>query len=155
APWKDEIPIYKDYWPIVEASGRAREKFLSYLRVLADCGKYDVVLRPHPRENRQVYADWLATLPSDAAAGVTLSLNETISEAIMGADLEISCENCTTTMEAWLVGIPTVGLIFEKHPFSYTPEVGCLLPECEDPSGLVAMVDEALANPAQPDYAEG
>lgn len=155
APWKDEIPIYKDYWEIVESSGRGRERFLDHLRVLIECGKYDLVLRPHPRENRQFYVDWLATLPTELSSRVRLSLNETISEAIMGADLEISCENCTTTMEAWLVGIPTVGLVFEKHPFSYTPEVGSLLPECEDPAELVPMIDEALANPSQPDYAEG
>jgi len=155
APWKDEIPIYADYWNAVRAQKPGREKFLEFVETLLEADKYYVIVRPHPRENASFYEEWVARLPEKYRRQMRLAVKENITELIINCDLELSCENCTTALEAWVVGKPTVGLAFSRHPFSYTPEIAALLPECDDPSEIVSLVDAGLADPKQEAYTEG
>ncbi len=152
--WKHINSIYADYRGAIQANYSGRLEFLKHLDALMEADKYYLIVRPHPRENLNFYLDWYATLSPERQKHVRLGMKEDIFELIANADLELSCENCTTTMEAWICGKPTVGLTFRKHPFFYTPEVGRLLPECDKPQDVVKMVDQALANPAQAEYGE-
>jgi surface carbohydrate biosynthesis protein len=153
--WTHISPIYADYRGAIEASVKGRIRFLDHLSVLLAADKYHVIVRPHPREDPNFYFNWHQNVPAAQRSHLYLAFKDNISELIANCDLEISCENCTTTLEAWICKKPTVGLTFEKHPFFYTPEVARLLPECDDPASLVTMVDEALARPDQAAYAEG
>jgi len=153
--WTHVSPIYADYWRAIDASVTGRARFIEHLSALIAADKYHVIVRPHPREDPNFYLDWHQSLTVAQRQHLRLAFKENISELIVNSDLEISCENCTTTLEAWICKKPTIGLIFEKHPFFYTPEVAKLLPECDDPSRLVSMIDHALAHPAQEDYAAG
>lgn len=155
AQWKDEIPIYSDYKAAIRASYEGLHEFPPFLDALLAADKYFVIVRPHPREDPNFYLNWIETLDPAYRKNMRLALKDNITELVVNADIEVSCENCTTTLEAWIAGKPTVGLAFKKHPFFYTPEVAKLLPECEDPFQIVEMVDRALAEPAQQEYAEG
>lgn len=151
--WKTISPAYADYWGAIHANVRGRASLLRYLDALLAEEKYDVILKPHPREHPGLYRDYMAGLSEEKRARLRLADKEGITELILAADLEISCENCTTTMEAWIAGKPTIGLILEKHPLFYTPEVGALTPECSRPEDLTGLVEQALANPGQTEYA--
>lgn len=154
AAWTDISPAYADYWGAIHANFRGRAKLFGFLDALLAEEKYDVILKPHPREHPGIYREYLAKLSPSRQARLRLADREGITELILAADLEISCENCTTTMEAWIAGKPTIGLTFEKHPLFYTPEVGALTPECERPEKLAGLVEHALANPGQAEYTE-
>jgi surface carbohydrate biosynthesis protein len=153
AQWSHINPIYADYWGAINASVAGRLRFLDHLAALLAADKYHVIVRPHPREDPNFYREWYKTVPISQRDHLHIAFKDNISELIANSDLEISCENCTTTMEAWICKKPTIGLVFERHPFFYTPEVGRLLPECGDPDQLVGMVDNALKRPDQAEYA--
>lgn len=155
APWKDKIPIYADYKNAIKAHRAAQLKFPRFIDALIKQNKYEIIIRPHPREDPRHYLNWYDSIPAAEKKHVHLDNKSNITELILSCDLEISCENCTTTLEAWLAKKPTVGLTFEKHPMFYNPEICCMQPECDTPENLPAMVDHALANPDQSEHLEG
>ena len=110
AAWKDRIPIYQDYWRAIEGHATASRRILDHLDALVKAGDFDIVLRPHPREAVDRYAVWLAALPADQRARVTLDATSAITPLILGCDLEISCETCTTALESWIANKPAIVL---------------------------------------------
>jgi surface carbohydrate biosynthesis protein len=155
APWKDRIPYLKDYFGIVEAHYRYREKVLPHLGALLASEKYNVILRPHPRERLSYYDAWIAKLPAVQRALLRVDGETNITSLLLAADLAIGCENCNTTLEAWIAGTPAVELIFEKHPVLYTESVAKLTPHCTDAAKLVAIVEREMKNSDQKPYTEG
>ena len=156
AQWKDRISHYHDYWNAIEVNYRSRLRFLSFLEAILAADKFDVVLKTHPREDRTVYEEWLATMPPSSRAHLTyVPSDANITPLILNCDLEISCEKCTTAMESWVASKPTIELVFEKHPVFYDEAFSALNPLCDDPSRIVASVDEQLAAPAQTQFREG
>lgn len=155
APWKDKIAIYADYRNAIKAHRAAQKRFPEFIDALVKEDKYEIFIRPHPREDPRHYLSWYDQIPKSEKEHVHLANKSNITELILACDLEISCENCTTTLEAWMAGKPTVGLTFAKHPMFYTPEICSLQPECGSPGSLAAMVNRALADPEQPEHRQG
>lgn len=148
--WSSRIPLYRDYWGAVEASFKARARVFDYAAALAADDRYELVLRPHPREDAQPYADWLAALPAAARARVRLESEANITSLILDCDLEISCETCTTAIEAWVAGKPTLELIFFRHPLLYNAEHGAATTACDTPAALPGMVARILSEGEDP-----
>jgi surface carbohydrate biosynthesis protein len=154
--WKDQISFYADYWNAIEISYRSRLRFLDFLKAIVAPGKFDVVLKTHPRESRSVYEKFINELPAELQRHLTyVPSNANITPLILNCDLEISCEKCTTAMEAWMARKPTIELIFEKHPMFYDEAFSKLAPLCDSPEKIVAQIETVLANPEQVEYAEG
>lgn len=151
APWVERVPIMRNYRRSVEAHWHARKQLLVYLSALIDAEKYDITLRPHPNEDREFYRNWLETLPPERRKWLRFEPDAGITGLILDCDLEISCETCTTALESWIVGKPTIELIFQRDPLWYRSEHAAGSVECADPARLTALVDEALANPEQAD----
>lgn len=149
APWKDRIPTYQNYWQAIEANHESRKSSLAFLQELVSCGKYRVVLRPHPNENIQFYTRWLEGLEPGKRRAITLNAETNITELILSCDLEISCENCTTALESWIAGKPTIELVLEKHPLFFHPAIAALNVLCRNPADIVPLVEEQLSAPAQ------
>lgn len=144
AQWKDRIPIYRDYRRAFVAQLAARRRIFEYLDALVMCGEFDVVLRPHPREDSQPYQDWYAQLAGDNRQRVKLDASTPISSLILDCDLEISCETCTTALESWIAGKPTIELIFDKHPMLYHAEHASNSTPCDAPGKLVPLIRHLL-----------
>jgi surface carbohydrate biosynthesis protein len=147
APWADRIPLYKNYWPAIETHWRSRQQALVYLEALIAENKFDIILRPHPSEDHTFYGRWLGTLSVSDRAQVEFDSTSSISSLILGCDIEISCETCTTAMESWIAGKPTIELIFERHPLWYREIQAKANIECDDPAKLPALVSEQLDRP--------
>ena len=64
----------------------------------------------------------------------------------MKCDLEISCETCTTAIESWIAGKPTIELIFFKNPMFFHPEHATASTLCEKVEQLPEMIDQLLNN---------
>ena len=150
AAWKDRIPIYRDYWRAIEGHAMASRRIFDYLDALVQAGDFDVILRPHPREAVGRYEEWLAKLPAEQRALVTLDATSAITPLILGCDLEISCETCTTALESWIVGKPTVELLFAQHPMLCHPEHGACSTHCDAPDQLVPLIRRILAQGEPP-----
>ena len=66
--YQGAIPSYRDYWKLVEANHKARQKVIPFLDAVARSDKFDLLLRPHPREPIAFYQAWLDTLPEKFVA---------------------------------------------------------------------------------------
>jgi len=132
------IPRYRDYRGAIAANVRAQEKFFEYLDALIACGRYEIVVRPHPAEDPSIYKQRLKD------RGVMLDLGTNVTGSILAADLVIHCETCTTALESWIAHKPTISLTFEKHPLWYHEEQAQACLECSSPAALTGLVERTL-----------
>jgi surface carbohydrate biosynthesis protein len=152
-PWMDKIEGVKDYWGLVEAHYKNRVGTPAYIDPLIRSGKYRIIIRPHPREELAFYEQWFETLTEEERSRVSLSINEPPPVAIFKSDVVLNCEDCTTSMEAWLAGKPTITLALEQHPYWFTETYKRLSPIAYEAEQVDEMIGLALKNPDQPDYA--
>jgi len=150
AAWKDRMPLFRDYWQVIEDQYFGSRRVLDYAGALAATGKYDIVLRPHPREYDQAYLDWIASLPAAQRERVRLDSAANITSLILDCDLEISCETCTTALESWIAGKPTVELLFRRNPALYYPEHAACNSSCDAPEALPGLVERLLRDGEDP-----
>jgi hypothetical protein len=154
AAWADHVPIYKDYWTAVEVNWRARNRFFDHLKALIDADRFEITLRPHPREDAGLYKDWIATLPAGQLAHFHFDDGSNISGEILACDLELSCESCTTAVESWILGKPTVELVFDRHPAFYLEDRSRGNVHCDDPAKLADTIERELKSPIDPGLLE-
>jgi surface carbohydrate biosynthesis protein len=141
------VSLVKDYKGAVESHFRSRSRIVDYLERLLDDGRFEIVLRPHPIEEKQFYEQWLAGLSAARRANLVYEPGGSVAPLILDCDLEISCEACTTAIESWVMRKPTIELIFDKHPMLYRPEPAAANISCDDPVKLPDLIAEQLANP--------
>jgi surface carbohydrate biosynthesis protein len=150
------MPGYADYRNAIEVSHRSRLRFLDFLKAILSSGKFEVVLKTHPRESRRTYETWIANLSSELQKDLTYVPSDTnITPQILDSDLEISCEKCTTAMESWIARKPTIELIFEKHPLFFDAALSALNSACSSPDQIVAQIERELADPGQTRFDNG
>jgi surface carbohydrate biosynthesis protein len=143
------ISFVRDYRGAVESQWRSRARVLEYLETVIDDGRFDVLLRPHPSEDANYYQSWLVGLSEARRLRIQFEPTGGIAPLILDCDLEISCESCTTAVESWIVGKPTIELVFDKHPMLYRASHASLNFPCSEPSALPEMIARHLATPEQ------
>jgi surface carbohydrate biosynthesis protein len=146
---QQKIKGIEEYPAAVESHWNSRNKITRYLEALLDDGRFEVLLRPHPNEERAFYEAWMSTLSPERKANLVYDPVTTITSLILDCDLEISCESCTTAVESWIAKKPTVELVFDKNPLLYREAHGQLNFECDAPEKLPGMVAQHLAAPEQ------
>lgn len=139
--------LVKDYVGAVQSHWRSRNKITEYLTALLDDGRFEVVLRPHPIEEKAFYEAWMKGLSAERRARLLYEPTGGIAQHILDCDLEISCESCTTAVESWIARKPTIDLIFDKHPMLYKEEPAAANIDCSGPAELPGLVAAQLANP--------
>lgn len=144
AAWKDRIPLHRDYWTAIGAQHRARARAFDFLDELVAADEFDIVLRPHPNEEQSLHHAWFDKLDAQRKRHVHLDLVTNITTQILDCDLEISCETCTTALEAWMAGKPTVELTFEKYPLWFHHDHGAANELCGESKALVPLVRKLL-----------
>lgn len=154
AAWHHRIPDYKDYWKAVEDHYKASLRVFDFAGALVASGKFDLTVRPHPREDSAKYAKWIEALAPVQRAHVTLDATSNISRLILDTDLEISCETCTTALESWVAGKPTIELDFFRNPMFYSPEHAVANTSCDDPAALPGLVERILREGESPEVLE-
>ena len=153
-PYQGRLPMYQNYWDLIEANVRSRNRFFDFLNTLVAETEYFLDVKPHPRENRIHYQKWWANLSSADRKRVNLRFTETIFEVLPLCDLEISCERCTTALESWLIGKPTIELVFERHPAFFDADAAECNRLCDTPANLPGLIRHELENPEQKDLAD-
>src|SRR5690606_1379627 len=97
------------------------------------------------------YRKLIDALPPAQRRYVTLNADSNITSLMLGCDVQISCETCTTTLEGWIARKPTIELIFDRNPLLYRTEQAGLNVECESPHALPALIEQALTADAPDD----
>lgn len=151
APWCERISTYKNYREMIKVNAKSRERFFDFLNILVRKTKYYIDLKPHPSEDIVIYKRWHDRLTPEEKERVMVRTEEMIFELINTCDLEISCETCTTALEAWIAGKPTIELVLEKHPVFFHEEVAKCNSLCNSPEDLPGLVERTLQNPGQKD----
>ncbi len=144
AGWKDRIPLYRNYWKAVEDSFNGQQRVLDYAAALIAADRYELILRPHPREDPKHYEHWYQQLPAEARKWVKVDSTSNITSLILDCDLELSCELCTTALESWIAGKPTIELIFSRNPLLFNAEHSASNISCESPAALPTLVGGLL-----------
>ena len=154
SPWKDRVASLHNYWELIEVNARCQDTIFPFLNAILDGTEYFLDLKPHPREDRVPYKMWYEGLSPKDKARVSLLFTEIIYEVMPHCDLEISCESCTTALEAWIVGKPTIQLVFERYPAFFMEEAARCNRLCDSPAELPGLLKDALRNPEQDDLKE-
>jgi hypothetical protein len=96
----------------------------------------------------------MGTLPAEHRANVRIDKFSNITSLILDCDLQISEEGCTTGVESWIAGKPTIGLtMYHNSPLNFEERAQCHI-RCENPALLSALVDAQLAKPQQVEFQE-
>jgi surface carbohydrate biosynthesis protein len=143
--WAHWIPRYKNYRTSIDAHFRARQRFTEFVETLAQTDRYNILARPHPNEIHTFYRDWIDR--STQARNIILDTSSPIAQLILESDLHIACETCTTALEAWICGKPTISLAFDRDPLFWEAVQCDLNIACDTPSKLPSMVEAGLRDP--------
>jgi surface carbohydrate biosynthesis protein len=144
APFKDKFDSLSDWWGVIEANYNARSRFLLFAeRVLADTD-YDIIIKPHPNETVDFYERWIAELSENNQQRIRFARDNYLWEVLNECDLLISCETCTTSVEAWMVGKPTLEFIFERKAPFYFHQLSQWNLQCSEPDEVVPMINQVI-----------
>ena len=149
SPWKDRISKYKNYWELIEVNSQSRDNLFDDLMSILDDTNCFIVLKPQPAENHKPYQIWKEALSSEYKKRVKLLISETLWDVLPFCDLEIACETCTTSLEAWILNKPTIELLFQKHPVFFHVEAAQANLLCDSPKKLPGLIEDTLKNPKQ------
>ncbi|MEO0510377.1 MAG: surface carbohydrate biosynthesis protein [Verrucomicrobiota bacterium] len=149
-----KIPVALDYDKMIDDHFRGRERMIDYLRPLLESDKFQISLRPHPREDASYYEDLVGGLSENHRNLIKVEPNKPIFSAILNSDITLNCEDCTTSAESWIAGKPTVTLLFEKNPAFFTEFYKKCSPNLEDPDKLVSLIEREIKEPRQEDFRE-
>jgi surface carbohydrate biosynthesis protein len=152
--WAKKSPLYADYRGAIQSQMKRRRKVLELLETLIDDGRFEILLRPHPREDPAFYLQWLRSLQADKRDSIKVDPASSVTSLILDCDLQVSCESCTTTLEAWIAGKPTISLVFDRHPMLYREVQAAADYECEDHATLPGMIARHLEMPEQAEKRE-
>lgn len=151
--WATYVPGLADFRTAMEISLRNRNRLPEFLAPILAADRWDVILRPHPAESIATYRAMVDAFPEALRRNVRLSTGDSITPMILDCDLEISMDSCTTALESWLSGKPTLELEMERHPILTQDLLLPLNVQVSDPARIVEEVEKALADPTQPEKA--
>jgi surface carbohydrate biosynthesis protein len=160
---KDQIKLYEslgegeventdDYRLLIKAHYDGLQKIPAFLKPILESLEYNITIRPHPREELSFYQNFIEGLPAEQKSLIRIDKKSSIQSAILCSDIILNCEDCTTSVESWISGRPTITLTFAKHPLFFTKLYADRSPIVDDPDDLVPALKHALKNPDQEDY---
>ncbi len=152
APWKGRISSYSNYWELIKTNHKSRKLFFNFLNTLVSLNKYNIILKPHPGEETDIYQKWYEKLDKVLKEKVKLDTKSHIWELIPQCDVEIACETCTTTLESWIAKKPTIELILTKHPVFFHEFLSKMSLTCEDPKLLDETIQKALKKEREKEF---
>ncbi len=90
-------------------------------RLLADLPDISVALKPHPNESQSAYREWLGRV-SAAHPGRVAVIGQDYIWNVLGTATVVIQRSCTTAIEAWLHGLPTVEFQLNPGEYYFSPE---------------------------------
>lgn len=164
-PEKEKNSLYKslgdgqiketiDYKKLIMAHHEGMLQLPAFIQPLIESDKFNITLRPHPREEITFYQKFIDELSKNQKPHIQINTHDTIQSAIINTDIVINCEDCTTSVEAWICNKPTITLTFSKHPVFFTRTYSEKSPLISEPEKLVSSILKELSSPNQEKYSE-
>ena len=130
------------FYSQVESDQRLFEDFVKGIQVVLDETEFNVILKPHPMEQPEI---WFERLGHHPRLFIVSGVEAT--PLILGAQACVQ-NSCSTGLESAAAGIPTINLAFDPDDFvrdgkSVPDQLGC---RADSPAALVAAL-EALEQP--------
>ncbi len=148
----EETENGRNYERLIKSHYRSRELLPEYLNKIVSDPGIELTIRPHPREEIDFYENWIESLDPVLSRKVEISRNPSVASDILNHDLVINCEDCTTALESWIAGKPTITLALSQDPAFFTETWRNSSPVIESPDSLVAGIETTLKNPEQPEF---
>jgi surface carbohydrate biosynthesis protein len=142
--WSEAVTAYKKWPEFVKINRESKIRFFEFLKKAVNETPYDFILRPHPNENPSIYEGWFNDLDENTKKRIRYERNTPVPELLLECDLEIACDTCTTSLEAWIIGKPTIELHLTDHPVFHHEFVAELNSLCAVPGQLPALINELL-----------
>ncbi len=142
----------KNYERLIESHFKSRELVLGYLEKIIAEGSFELTIRPHPREEKDFYTKWINSKTKEDQRLVKISPNLSVASDILNHDVVLNCEDCTTALESWIAGKPTITLALSQDPAFFTDVWRKSSPVVESPDELIAQIRNATQKPDQPAY---
>ena len=152
----DRNPVASNYLKLIEYHFNSREILLKICYDLLNKSDLSITLRPHPREDAHFYHNWLAKLPLGFKNKIKISVDKDITSDIINSKVVLNCGTCTTALESWIAGKPTISLVFPDDCFkedgdkviNLSPIFNCLF----NADDLIKKVNQVINNPVQNEF---
>ncbi|MDA8141178.1 MAG: hypothetical protein M0036_21245 [Desulfobacteraceae bacterium] len=117
----------------------------AFERLLDNFEKVNFILKLHPSEDQQHYREFLQTrLSSEARQRVRIITQTYIWDILNATDLELK-RSCTTGIESWMLGKPTVEMKLNPDEWYFSPEHASGSDIAESYDGLKSIVHYYLS----------
>lgn len=109
------LDVFKDPVPLANRDLEVRLRTLEVLRRLCSrFRKVNFVLKPHPHEEIGDYETFVSSCKNEGLDNICLVTEKYIWDVLNAADIHIH-RLCTTGIEAWLMGIPSINFHMESY----------------------------------------
>lgn len=114
--------LYGDLGNVPKRDHKSRELFLdAFAKLVRHLPDVNFALKLHPTEDHQFYQDLLRNQLSDSSRRVRIIAQEYIWDVLNATSIELN-RSCTTAIESWLLGKPTIEMQLNPDEYYYSPD---------------------------------
>lgn len=114
--------LYGDLDNIPKRDFISREILLdAFVKLVMNFPNVNFVLKLHPSEDHAFYKDLIGKTLSSLADRVKIIVHEYIWDVLNATDIELN-RSCTTAIESWLLGKPTIEMQLNPDEYYFSPE---------------------------------
>jgi surface carbohydrate biosynthesis protein len=114
--------VYGDLGDVPKRDYISRELFLdAFVTLVRNFPEVNFALKLHPTEDHQFYKDLIRKNLSSSAGRVRIIAHEYIWDVLNATDIELN-RSCTTAIESWLLGKPTIEMQLNPDEYYFSPE---------------------------------
>ena len=142
--WSETDTYYRNWKEIVDIDYANRECFFSFLNAAVQQTDHEIILRPHPSETVEIYENWYNSLDSETRQRVRYVKDGSIDDLIAECDLQVARDTCTTSLESWIAGKPTIVIHLSNHPALYQDFTDKVTTICTAPETFPSLINQIL-----------
>ncbi|MDT8281407.1 MAG: CDP-glycerol glycerophosphotransferase family protein [Gammaproteobacteria bacterium] len=142
--------LYGDLGDVPKRDHMSRALFLdAFVKLVRQFPEVNFALKLHPTEDHQFYKDLIRNDLSFAADRVRIIAHEYTWDVLNVTDIELN-RSCTTAIESWLLGKPTIEMQLNPDEYYYSPEFASGSDMVRSSDELIKKVAYYLAGGAIP-----
>lgn len=142
--------VYGDLGDVPKRDYISRELFLdAFVTLVRNFPEVNFVLKLHPTEDHQFYKDLIRKKLSSSAGRVRIIVHEYIWDVLNATDIELN-RSCTTAIESWLLGKPTIEMQLNPNEYYFSPEFASGSDLARSSDELIEKVSYYLAGSSIP-----
>ena len=144
--------LYGDLGDVPKRDYISRELFLNaFVSLVRNFPEVNFALKLHPTEDHQFYKDLISKDLSSSASRVRIIAHEYSWDVLNATDIELN-RSCTTAIESWLLGKPTIEMQLNPDEYYFSPEFASGSDMVRSSDELIEKVSYYLAGGSIPQY---